>query len=83
VTKEKHVPNLEKYVPSKYVPVNLSNDVLWGVSAIADYVRRGKQQTYYLIKIGALPVRKLGPRTICARKSELDRALAQVEAENA
>lgn len=58
------------------VPSNLPGDVLWGVDAIATYIKRKRSATYYLIAKGHIPAKKLGPRTIMARKSELDRALA-------
>lgn len=60
------------------VPSNLPGDVLWGVEAIASYIKRSRSATYYLIAKGAIPAKKLGARTIMARKSELDRALAGV-----
>jgi hypothetical protein len=55
---------------------DLSDDVLWGVAAIATYIKRKRSATYYLIAEGLIPAKKLGARTIMARKSELDRALA-------
>ena len=58
------------------VPSNLPGDVLWGTEAIAAYIKRSRSATYYLIAKGAIPAKKLGARTIMARKSELDRALA-------
>jgi hypothetical protein len=64
---------------TKQSPNNLPNDILWGCAAIARYIRRSERQTYYLAATGAIPTRKLGPRTLVARKSELDRALAHEE----
>ena len=61
----------------KHDPSRLPNDVLWGVAAIAEYIKREPRQVYYLIAKGAIPAKKLGARTIVARKGELDRALAQ------
>jgi hypothetical protein len=52
------------------------DDVLWGVAAIAGYIRRTERQTYYLISKKAIPAKKLGARTIIARKSEIDTTLA-------
>jgi hypothetical protein len=56
---------------------NLPNDILWGADAIAGYIGRERHAAYYLIRKGLIPAKKLGPKTICARKSEIDRALAQ------
>jgi hypothetical protein len=64
---------------TKHTAVTLPNDVLWGVPAIARYLKREKHQVRYLIRRGALRVKKLGPRTIMARKSELDRDLSVME----
>lgn len=60
------------------LPANLPHDILWGVSAISAYIKRKNSQTYYLIRSGKIPAKKLGPKTICARRSELDRALANL-----
>jgi hypothetical protein len=54
---------------------DLSSDVLWGVDAIAKYIQRTTRQTYYLIAKRKIPAKKLGAKTIVARKSELDVAL--------
>jgi hypothetical protein len=54
----------------------LSGDLIWGAQAIADYIKRPVRSVYYLIDRGILPVTKLGPRTIVARASEIDRALS-------
>ena len=58
----------------------LSEDLLWGIPAIAKHVRRSVRQTSYLIETKALPVKKLGRRIICARKSELDATLRSLSA---
>ncbi|MDO9411984.1 MAG: DNA-binding protein [Pseudolabrys sp.] len=60
---------------------NLANDVLWGVEAISSYIQRSQRQTYYLIATGGIPAKKLGAKTIVARKSELDRALGAANAQ--
>jgi hypothetical protein len=65
------------------VPSNLPNDVLWGCASIAHYIGRTRSQTFYLIKKRRIPVKQIGPKTILARKSELDRALAKLEATDA
>jgi hypothetical protein len=55
----------------------MPGDLLWGVPEIAAYIQRNHRTTYYLIGKGAVPVTKLGPRTIVARKSEIDRAFSE------
>jgi hypothetical protein len=57
---------------------NLSDDLLWGVAAIADHIGRERRGAYYLISKGVIPTKKLGAKTICARRSEIDRALTQL-----
>ena len=54
----------------------LPGDLLWGVPEIAAYIGRTVRQTYYLVENDLIPVTKLGPRTIVARASEIDRALS-------
>jgi hypothetical protein len=54
----------------------LPNDLIWGARAIARYINRPVRTTYYLIEKGLIPAKKLGPKTIFARASELDRALS-------
>jgi hypothetical protein len=54
----------------------LPDDLMWGAQAIADYINRPVRTVYYLIGKGILPATKLGPRTIVARASELDRAFS-------
>jgi hypothetical protein len=55
----------------------MPGDLLWGVPEIAAYIQRNHRTTYYLIGKGAVPVTKLGARTIVARKSVIDRAFAE------
>jgi hypothetical protein len=55
----------------------LPDDLLWGVQAIADHIKRTVRQTYYLIENELIPVKKLGARTIVARASELDRVFSR------
>jgi hypothetical protein len=57
---------------------NLPDDLLWGVAAVADNIGRERRSVYYLISKGVIPTKKLGAKTICARRSEIDRALTQV-----
>ena len=54
---------------------DLDGDLLWGIAAIARYIGRSQRQTYYLVARGAVPAKKLGARTIAARKSEIDAVL--------
>jgi hypothetical protein len=60
----------------------LSSDVLWGIIAIARYLGRSPRQTAYLIEKGEIPVKRLGPRTIAARKSELDALISAQQHHN-
>jgi len=53
----------------------VSDDVLWGVQAIADYIGLSLTATQYLVRIDALPVGRLGPKTIFASKRQLRRHL--------
>lgn len=57
-------------------PETLAEDTLWGVAEIAAYIGRERRTTYYLIAKKKIPAKKIGHKLICARKSELDRALA-------
>lgn len=61
---------------TKTQPV-LPTDLLWGARAIANYISRPVRTVYYLIDKGVLPVTKLGPKTIVARTSEIDRAFSK------
>jgi hypothetical protein len=54
------------------VPKSVPGDFLWGANQIARHLRLKRSQVYYLLRTGAIPHRKLGPKTIVARKSELD-----------
>jgi hypothetical protein len=53
----------------------LADDLLWGAQAIADYIGESLHRTQYLIRTGAIPVAKLGPKTLIGRKRQLDRHL--------
>jgi hypothetical protein len=57
-----------------------SDDIAWGTQAIADAIGRKLTETQYLIRIGALPVGRLGPKTIIASKRQLHRHLQKVSA---
>jgi hypothetical protein len=49
---------------------NEFDDLLWGVEAIADFIRRPVRQTYHLIYTKKLPTNKVGA-IHTARKSKL------------
>jgi hypothetical protein len=53
----------------------VSDDLLWGTQAIADYLGQSLHRTQYLIRIGALPIGRLGPKTLFASKRQLRRHL--------
>ena len=52
-----------------------NEDVLWGVRAIAEYIGKTVSETQYLIRTDALPIGRLGPKTIFASKRQLNRRL--------
>jgi hypothetical protein len=52
-----------------------ADDVVWGTQAIADYIGRSLTETQYLIRIGALPIGRLGSKTLFASKRQLQRHL--------
>ncbi len=53
----------------------LGDDLLWGTQAIADHIKRSLTETQYLIRIGALPIGRLGKKTLFASKRQLQRRL--------
>ncbi len=55
--------------------VAVNDDVLWGTQAIADYIGKSLSETQYLIRAGALPIGRLGPKTLFASKRLLRRHL--------
>ena len=61
-------------------PQQVSDDLLWGTQAIADYIGRSLTETQYLIRIRALPVGRLGPKTLFASKKQLHKTLTAVSA---
>lgn len=52
-----------------------SDDLLWGTQAIGDFIGRSLTETQYLIRINALPIGRLGPKTLFASKRQLQRHL--------
>ena len=57
--------------------MTLADNILWGIPALARYVDRDIRKVRYLVDLGILPVRRLGPRTIIAFKTEIDAALSR------
>ena len=53
----------------------IKDDLVWGTQRIADEIGKSLTETQYLIRVGALPVRRLGPKTIFASKRQLRRHL--------
>jgi hypothetical protein len=58
----------------------VSDDLLWGTQAIADFIGKSLTETQYLIRIEALPIGRLGSKTLFASKKQLRRALTPREA---
>jgi hypothetical protein len=54
---------------------DISDDLLWGTRAIAEFLGRSLTETQYLIRIDALPIGRLGPKTLFASKRQLQRHL--------
>jgi hypothetical protein len=55
---------------------SLADDIIWGVDGpdgIATFIGTEPRKAYYLIRIGRIPVRRLGHRIITASRSELRR----------
>ena len=52
-----------------------TDDLLWGTQAIADYIGKTLTETQYLIRVKAIPVGRLGPKTIIGSKRKLRRHL--------
>jgi hypothetical protein len=55
--------------------VAANDDLLWGTQAIADYIGKSLTETQYLIRINALPIGRLGPKTLFASKRQLQQRL--------
>jgi hypothetical protein len=54
-------------------PDDKESDLVWGALGIGRVINRDEQQTYYLIRIGALKgaVSKLGHKTLVGSRSKL------------
>jgi hypothetical protein len=53
-----------------------TDDLLWGTQAIADYLGKSLTETQYLVRIKAIPVGRLGPKTIIASKRRLQKHIS-------
>jgi hypothetical protein len=49
----------------------LNDDLVWGTQAIADEIGKTLTETQYLIRIKAIPVGRLGPKTLFASRRQL------------
>ncbi|KAB2761989.1 helix-turn-helix transcriptional regulator [Brucella anthropi] len=58
---------------------NLSNDMLVGAKAIADFTGFGTRTVYHLAATGSLPTFKVGD-LVCARKTKLIDFIEALEA---
>jgi hypothetical protein len=52
-----------------------SADLLWGASAIAEFLGVSVDRVYYLIRTKQLPIAKLGRKTVVASRKKLQRAI--------
>ena len=57
------------------------DDLLWGVEAIAAYIKRNRRQTYHLIQIKQIPTNKVGA-IHTARRSKLRECLLGEASDN-
>ncbi|TBG20636.1 DNA-binding protein [Rhizobium johnstonii] len=48
-----------------------SEDLVWGISAIARVIGRTDRQTYHMLDTGALPAKRVGGRWVASRKKLL------------
>ena len=55
---------------------SLSDDLVWGVKALAVEIGRTERQTFHLLERGLIPGRKLGGRWVASR-SALRQSLAE------
>ena len=55
--------------------MTLSDDLLTGAGAIAEYIGWDRRRIYYAVQRGSLPITRVG-NLLVARKSELERALS-------
>ena len=60
--------------------VPAAGDLLYGIHAIAAFLGTKEQAAYHLCETKRIPFFKVG-KTVCARRSTLARAIAELEAE--
>jgi hypothetical protein len=58
---------------------NTPAEVVWGARGIGEVISRPEKQVYHLVARGLLPAKRIGGR-LCARRSELLKALSSSEA---
>jgi hypothetical protein len=71
-------PKVEGSMSSNIRNDRLGDDLIWGVKGkdgIAAFLGIPERKAYYLVSRGKIPVRKLGPKTILASRSELQAIL--------
>lgn len=73
-------PERERAADRSQGPPEVSDDLLWGTQAIADFIGKSLTETQYLIRINALPIGRLGPKTLFASKKQLRRHLTPQQA---
>jgi hypothetical protein len=56
---------------AEFETAKLNNDLVWGTQAIADEIGKSLTETQYLIRIKAIPVGRLGPKTLFASRRQL------------
>jgi len=54
---------------------HLTDDLLWGTQAIADFIGLSLSEVQYLIRKKKLPIGRLGPKLLFASKRQLRRHL--------
>jgi hypothetical protein len=60
-------------MPQQIAEEKLADDIVYGAQAIADEIGQSLTRTQYLIRIGALPVGRLGPKLLFASRRQLRR----------
>jgi hypothetical protein len=65
----------ENEIVAESEPSKLNGDLLWGTQAIADELGKTLTETQYLIRKQAIPVGRLGPKTLFASRRQLRRHL--------
>jgi hypothetical protein len=60
-------------------PARLSDDLIWGVKGIADFIGKTERQAFHLATTGQIPTGKIGGRLVASR-SALRRFFADIVA---